>query len=446
MTMAEGDVRRIRPPTPRVALLLGAAALLLVLFYLGRGALGPFIVGLIIIYVLDPAVEWLSHRRIPLGGRARRIPRAVAVLIVYALAVVLLIEGFSFLIGPLVQQIGEFGRDLPGFLAALEEQLRRLSDVYDRLTIPDALRQAIDRALANLQSGAGGLDLGSLLPIARSIAGLFGSIFGFLVIPVWAFYILKDRDGLIAAFDRALPEAWRADAWAMLGIVDHVFGRWLRGQLLLGLAVGVATFLGLLALGVLVNERFIQFAVLLAVVAGVFELLPIIGPILSMIPTILVALTISPGAVLAVVLLYLLVQQIENNVLVPKIQGDAIELHPSVVIFALVLGGAIAGLLGAIFALPVTAAARDIFRYLFRRLGDESRGPVPAEEAARSVGVHAEAPPPEEAGQPKEAGQAEPAADLERSREAQPTAEPSPSARREPAAEGSASARREPTR
>jgi predicted PurR-regulated permease PerM len=443
MTTAQRNIRRIRPPTPRVALLLGAAVLLLVLFYLGRGALGPFIVGLIIIYVLDPAVEWLSHRRLPLGGRPRRIPRAIAVLVVYALAVVLLVEGFSLLIGPLVQQVGEFARDLPGFLAALEEQLRRLGDVYDRLTIPEALRQAIDRALASLQSGAGGLDLGSLLPIARSIAGLFGSIFGFLIIPVWAFYILKDRDALIAAFDRALPEAWRADAWAMLGIVDRVFGRWLRGQLLLGLTVGVATFLGLLALGVLVNERFIQFAVLLAVVAGVFELLPIIGPILSMIPTILVALTISPGAVLAVVVLYLLVQQVENNVLVPKIQGDAIELHPSVVIFALVLGGAIAGILGAIFALPVTAAARDIFRYLFRRLGDAAAGPVPAEEAARSVGVHAEAPPPEEYAGPEPAAEGERPGEAERAGRARPEAEPSASARAEPAAEPSASARAE---
>lgn len=398
MTTAERDVRRIDPPTPRVALLIGAALLLLVLFYLGRGALGPFIVGLILIYVLDPAVEWLSHRRADFGGRTWRIPRALAVLVVYAVALFLVVEGFALLIGPLVQQVGEFARDLPGFLAALEEQLRRLSDVYDRLTLPEALRQAIDSALASLQSGAGGIDLGSLLPIARSIAGLFGSIFGFLIIPVWAFYILKDRDALIASFDRILPDAWRADAWAILGIVDRVFGRWLRGQLLLGVTVGVATFLGLILLGMFVDDRFIQFAVLLAVVAGVFELLPIIGPILSMIPTLLVAVTISPAAVVAVVVLYLLVQQVENNVLVPKIQGDAIELHPAIVIFALVLGGATAGLLGAIFALPVTAAARDIFRYLFRRVGDES-GPMPAEEAARSVGVEAERPHPSPDGQ-----------------------------------------------
>ncbi|HET7677201.1 MAG TPA: AI-2E family transporter, partial [Candidatus Limnocylindrales bacterium] len=167
--------------------------------------------------------------------------------------------------------------------------------------------------------------------------------------------------------------------------------RWLRGQLLLGLVVGMATFGGLLLLGVLVDARFIRFAVLLAVVAGIFELLPIVGPILSMIPTLLVAATISPAAIAAVVVLYLVVQQLENNVLVPKIQGDAVELHPSIVILALVVGGAIAGLLGAIFALPVAAAARDIYRYLYRRLGDAEEGGA-AETVAADLGVAA-APP-----------------------------------------------------
>jgi predicted PurR-regulated permease PerM len=233
------------------------------------------------------------------------------------------------------------------------------------------VRDAVDSALAGLVRAGEGFDPTTLLPIARTIAGTIASVFGFLIVPVWAFYILKDRDRLLASFDSALPAAWREDTWAVLRIVERVFGRWLRGQLFLGLVVGAATFLGLLLLGRLVDPRFLQFAVLLAVVAGLFELLPIIGPILSAVPAILVALTISQEAALAVVALYIVIQQVENNVLVPKIQGDAIDLHPSIVIFALVIGGAIGGLLGAIFSLPITAAARDVYRYLFRRLSDE---------------------------------------------------------------------------
>jgi predicted PurR-regulated permease PerM len=346
-----------------MALLLIAALVVAFLLYLGRGALTPFVIGLVLIYVLDPAVRALIRRG---------IRPAIAVLIVYAITLLVLVEGAALLVGPLVEQVGAFVRDLPRFASALDDQLRRLTEAYGRLDLPEALRAAIDRAVAGLGQGAVGFDPVSLLPVARTIAGTVASAFGFLIVPVWAFYVLKDRESLMRSFDRSLPEPWRVDTWAVLGIVERVVGRWLRGQLFLGLVVGVATFLGLLVLGQLVDQRFLQFAVLLAVAAGFLELLPIIGPIIASIPALLVALTISPQAVVAVAVLYIVVQQVENHVLVPKIQGDAIELHPSIVIFALIIGGAIAGLLGAIFSLPVTAAGRNVYRYLFRRLGGEA--------------------------------------------------------------------------
>jgi len=99
---------------------------------------------------------------------------------------------------------------------------------------------------------------------------------------------------------------------------------------------------------------------------------PIIGPIISAVPAVLLAATAGLEAVIAALVLYTLVQQVENNLLVPKIQGDAIELHPAAVIFAIVVGGALAGLLGAILALPIAAAIRDVSRYLFRRLSPDA--------------------------------------------------------------------------
>ena len=120
----------------------------------------------------------------------------------------------------------------------------------------------------------------------------------------------------------------------------------------------------------------------LAIVAGLLELLPIIGPIIAAIPAVLLAATVGLDAVVAALALYLVVQQVENTVLVPKIQGDAVELHPSIVIFALVIGGAMAGLLGAILSLPIAAAARNIYRYLYRRL---EPNPEPPSVAARGL-------------------------------------------------------------
>ena len=209
-------------------------------------------------------------------------------------------------------------------------------------------------------------------------------MFGYLILPVWVFYLLKDKVSLVAPFDRSLPQAWRFDTWAIIKTVEHDFGQWVRGQLILGFAVGIFTFIGLIVLSYLVDPIFGRYALLLSIIAGVLELVPIIGPIISAVPAVLLAATAGPAAIVAALLLYTLVQQIENNFFVPKIQGDAIQLHPAAVIFAIIIGGALAGLLGAILALPMTAAFRDVVRYLFRRLSpDEPRGPGGIAEADR---------------------------------------------------------------
>lgn len=342
---------RLRPPTLRVGLVLFAAIVVAFLLYQGREALSPFVVGLLLVYLLDPLVEWLSHLR---------VPRWAAILIVYAIVVFVIVQALSFMLRPLVDQVRTFADDLPGLLGNLDR-------LYHDFDLPPAIRESVDDWLARLAAG-GGIDLGVLLPVVNVTAGFVSSIFGYLIIPVWAFYLLKDRRQLTVAVDRSLPPEWRADVWAIAWIVERVFSQWIRAQLFLGLTVGVATFVGLLILNATVDPIFGRFALLLAVIAGVFELLPIIGPILAAIPAVLLAMTAGPQAAIAALVLYLLVQQLENNLLVPKIQGDAVELHPSAVMFTLVVGGAIAGLLGAILALPVTAAARNVFRYLFRRL------------------------------------------------------------------------------
>ena len=215
-------------------------------------------------------------------------------------------------------------------------------------------------------------DLSFLLPIITSAGSLIGALFGYLLLPVWAFYLLKDRVALTAQFDRSLPAAWRFDTWAVLRMVRRVFGQWVRAQLILGFTVGVFTFIGLTILSVTIDPIFGRYAILLSVIAGILELVPIIGPIVSAVPAVLLAATAGIEPVIAALILYTLVQQVENNLLVPKIQGDAIELHPAAVIFAIIIGGALAGLLGAILALPIAAALRDVSRYLFRRLSPEA--------------------------------------------------------------------------
>lgn len=354
--------RRLGPPTPRVALLIAVAVLLAFVLYLGRSALAPFILGLVLAYLLDLPVERMAR----LG-----LPRWLSVLLVYAVVAVVVVQALLLTLRPLINELSTFVEEFPSFIA-------RVVDLYAHLDLPPALRHAIDTWLADLEAGVGGINPGDLLPVVTGIAGLIGSIVGYVIIPVWVFYLIKDRPALVEAGERSIPVEWQADIRAVFGIALRVFGQWLRGQLLLGLVVGAATFLGLMVLSATVNPVFGRFAILLSVVAGVLELLPIIGPIIAAIPAVLLALTVGIDAAVAALILYLVVQQVENNVLVPKIQGDAVELHPSVVMVALVVGGAMAGLLGAILALPITAAARSVFRYLFHRLDDPPMTPQEA--------------------------------------------------------------------
>lgn len=354
---------RLVSVSPRVAVLIGAAVLIGVLLWMARDAVRPFVLGLLMVYLLDPPVRWLARR----GMR-----RSIAIIVVYVVAVLLFLEFLNLTLTPLINEIVRLLRDLPALAQQLQDQADRLSEIYDRLAIPDSIRHWIESMIASITQGSPGgsptFDPTDLLPLLTGVTSIVGGLFAYVILPVWVFYVLKDRVALTRQFDRSLPATWRFDVWAILRIVRRLFGQWVRAQLILGVTVGVFTFIGLLILSATVDPVFGRYAILLSVTAGILELLPIIGPIISAIPAVLLAATAGVEAVIAAFALYLIVQQVENNFLVPKIQGDAIELHPALVMFAIVIGGSLAGLLGAILALPVTAAIRDVSRYLFRRL------------------------------------------------------------------------------
>ena len=371
---------RFAPLSPRVAILVATVVVLAVVLSMAADSVRPFIVGLLFVYLLDPPVRWLVRLH---------VPRALAILIVYVIAIVVTVEFLALTLTPLLNEILRFIADLPTLIKDLDTQLQRLGEFYARLQIPSSVRDWIDGLLANIGQeraiGPGSIDLSFLLPLVTGATSLIGVVFGYLILPVWVAYLLKDRVVLLAAFDRAVPASWRFDVWAVIRTIERVFGQWVRGQLILGLSVGVLTFAGLVVASELIDPIFGRYAILLSVIAGVLELVPIIGPIIAAIPAVLLAATVGPGVVVAALVLYTLIQQAENNFLVPKIQGDAVELHPAVVMFAIIVGGSLAGLLGAILALPITAAFRDVVRYLFRRLSPDE--PEALAASLRNIGM-----------------------------------------------------------
>jgi len=356
------------------AILLVAAAL-----WLARSALPVFAIAIALAFLLDPPVAAL-HRR--------GIPRVVGILLVYVAVVAAVIGLGWLLLPPLFDQLRRFLEQLPTLAAQFVEWEQALVAWLTSLPLPEPIRDALDSIIESGQQAVVALLEAIVGPLLSLIARAAGFLFGLVVVPVWLLYVLKDRERLPDGFLGLLPAGWRPDASHAMGLTTSVIGRWIRGQLLLGAVIFVATLVGLLVLSAIGFREFADFAVLLALVAGVLELVPIIGPIIAAIPAVLIGASISPAAALAAVALYTVVQQLENHLLVPKVMGDAVELHPAVVIFSLIVGASLFGLWGAILASPVVALGRDMYRYAFRRL----EGGAP--DTARAFASHPRPVPP----------------------------------------------------
>jgi predicted PurR-regulated permease PerM len=358
----------------RHRLALFAVAMIAVVAYLlwsARGALPAFFIGLALAFVLDPAVTFLARRG---------MPRWAGVIVMYVAVVAVIWALVAYALPPISRQAREFMEHLPELGAALADVERGLTDWYEGLPLPGELRAMIDEQLAASGQAAADLLRGLLAPTLNAVLRAATFVLGLVVVPVWLFFVLKDREGFSRSVAGALPPSWRADAENVLDLLGRVGGRWVRGQLLLGLSIFLATVVGLTLLTLLGFTEFGQFTLVLALIAGVLEWLPILGPILASIPAILIGLSVGLPAAIAAAVLYTAIQQLENHILVPKVMGDAIELHPAVIILSLVVGGALFGIGGAILAAPTVAAGRDLYRYGFHRFAGQP--PVAALELA----------------------------------------------------------------
>lgn len=380
-----GSLHRHRQAILAMFMIAVVAALL----WTTRGALPAFFIGLALIFILDPAVTLLSRHG---------VPRWAAVIIMYV-AVVATIWGLvAYAVPPISAQTREFIDALPQLGATFSAWELGIVEWYEELPLPADLRRLLDQQVEASGQAIADLLRQLLAPTINALVRAATFVLGLVIVPVWLFFVLKDREQFSRAVTGALPPGWRADSANILALLGRIGGRWVRGQLLLGLSIFIATVIGLTLLTLLGFTEFGQFTLVLALIGGVLEWLPIIGPIVAAVPAVLIGLSIGFPAAIAAAILYTAIQQLENHLLVPKVMGDAIELHPAVVIVALVVGGALFGIGGAILAAPTVAAGRDLYRYGFHRFGGQtpadaldlvfhSRRPDPTDEPMEPPGT-----------------------------------------------------------
>ena len=295
---------------------------------------------LLIIYVsgllaigFSPIVRLIERQKVlPIG--TRRFPRWLAILVLYVVILGTL-TGIGFMIiPPLADQGKQLWKTLPDMFNRGQDFLMAKGILTEHLSWQQVVARAPD--------GGGGEAVGTVL---GAVVGVVGGLFGLFTILILTFYILVEADNLRDTLLQLFPaRARRRVAGASRDITVKV-SAWLGGQLLLGGIIGATSAVGLWLLG-------IPFFYVLALISGIGELIPVVGPVLAAIPAIAVASTVSLNEVLFVLVFFVVQQQFENHVLVPKVMERQVGVSPVTVIVALLIGGKLLGIVGAILAVP----------------------------------------------------------------------------------------------
>jgi predicted PurR-regulated permease PerM len=323
-----------------------------------RSVFLPFIIGFILAYLLLPIIRWVE-KHLPGAGRKpklKQLKRISIIVVVYLLALAVIGLLVFYIITLVGKSLGTIIQDtaqiIPNGMDTIKQWLKSIPllsspsiqaniDVYMAkagAALPDLLNDFLTRGVTIVQASA-------------------SLILGFVVMPVFIFFILKDWDRLRDKFYAMLPLWTQTHTRGIFFILQNVVVRYIRGQLLLGLAVGLCAFALLMILR-------IDFALPLAVFAAITELVPTIGPWLGGGLAVVVTLATAPEKVIWVAIGYLVIQLLENNLLVPRIQGSQMEIHPAFIIILSILGAYFAGILGFIIILPLTMTIIKIFKYL----------------------------------------------------------------------------------
>ncbi|MEW5784823.1 MAG: AI-2E family transporter [Bacillota bacterium] len=306
--------------------------------------LTPFLVSLILAYLLAPLVHFMERRH---------ISRVVAIMVLYLLFAIIIFIFCVRGVPLLLDDIQELGERLPEYAENLQDFTQHLQEDYRRFNLPPNVREIIDNNISDLE----GILADQLKHAYNFLIDLFGRVLLFLLVPILTYYFLKDEILIKNNLRRLFPRGIRQRLVSLSSDIDKALGAFIRGALVVSLLVGVISYFGLLLLDV-------SFPLVMAMIIGITNMIPYIGPIIGAVPALLVALLDSPLLFFKVLLLIFIVQQVESHLVGPYIIGKSISLHPMLVILVLLLGGKLFGFTGLILAVPATIVIRIIGRHL----------------------------------------------------------------------------------
>ncbi len=294
-------------------------------------------VAVIIAAAINGPVSWLQRHRVP------RILGVIFIYLVFILFIALII---TLVFPPLAAQVKQLAVNFPGFMEKIGLNVQELWGKYqvggNLQTLLDKFSQGLEQATAS---------------IFGTVINFFGGLFSAGVVLVISFYLAVQEKGVKKFLVSLTPTEHQHYVSDLIERIQKKIGGWLRGQLLLMLIIGILTYIGLYFLGV-------EYALTLALVAGLFELVPYIGPFVALVPASILAFIQSPVLALLVILLYVVIQQLENYVIVPQVMKKTVGLNPIVIIIVMLIGAKLAGVMGIVLSVPLAASIAEFVKDL----------------------------------------------------------------------------------
>lgn len=291
----------------------------------------PFLISMIIAYLLHPLVDVLM--KFKLG-------RTLSILFIYifflggvSLLLWLVAPIFIGQIKEVLQQLPELERTLYHWSGVMELQLQQL---------PDGVHQGVDDALGKVEQ----VTRQTMESVLEAMGSLIGNLFVLIVVPFLVFYLLNDVEVIQKSIYFFVPRKQRKPAVKLWKDIDHSLGEYIRGQLIISLIVGILSLIGYYFIG-------LPYVLFLSVIVAISNIIPYFGPFIGAAPAVIVALITQPSLVLWIIVINSIIQVIEGNILAPWIMGRRLNIHPIFIIFALLIGAELGGLLGLILAVPI---------------------------------------------------------------------------------------------
>lgn len=306
-----------------------------------RDVLALLIIAIVLASAFDPWVDALVRVK---------IPRGLSIAIIFTILLSLIGTVVILLSGPIATQIMDISSSFPELYRKLDDALANLHRLEG--VTPSALANNSGTSLTQLAQSLSKIGFG----IFNVVTSIFGGIISFFMVLVLTFYLTIEEKGFKNFIINLFPADKSEKISYLVEKMQKRLGMWFRGQIILSLIIFVAVYIGLSILGV-------KYALLLAVLAGLLEIVPILGPWISAIIAVFFAWADGVNKAIYTAILYLVIQQLENNIIVPKVMGRNTGLNPVIVILALLIGGRLAGVIGALLAVPVATVLSVYFEY-----------------------------------------------------------------------------------